>query len=141
LRLASSDFVDVYDALAAAAARANHVADEHRAGTRMPVDGEVLVAVVRGGIVTESFTALARDLSYNGIGLLQRRRPPRGAQLIVQLPRRDQPPTCMLCNVAHVRQLADDLYAVGATFAGVTTLDQPPTDPAEVERLRRAMME
>jgi hypothetical protein len=34
-----------------------------------------------------SFTAIARDLSINGIGLLKRGRPPRNARMIVQLPR------------------------------------------------------
>src|SRR4051794_13349259 len=93
LKLSSTDYVDVYGALLAAT-RAARVAEDNRRGTRIAVECEVLVVLVRDGVPGEAFTALARDVSYNGIGLLTRHRPPRQARLIAQLPRDPQPPLC-----------------------------------------------
>ena len=148
MKLSRSDFVEVCQALAQQKAEndARAVAagaDEKRGGTRMTVEDRVIVATLHlDGTPAESFTALTRDISFAGIGLLQRKKLAQNTQIIVQLPRKDKEPLTILCKAVHVRELADGVYVVGAEFMKEMSLNKPsPADAAEVDRLRKAMMQ
>lgn len=142
MKLTRSEFVEIYEALARQRSAGDARAEEKRGGTRMTVEDEVLVATANpDGSAGESFTALTRDISFAGVGLLQRTKIAQNSPLIVRLPRKDKPPLVMLCKAIHVRELADGVYAVGAEFVKETTLAAPsPADAAEVDRVRKAMM-
>ena len=142
MKLTRTDFVEVCDALAAQHAAGDaRLGSEKRGGARMAVEHEVLVSTVApDGTAGESFTALTRDVSYAGVGLLQRHRVPRNSLLIVRLPRKDLEPLVMLCKAIHVREMAEGIYAIGAEFVRETTLGTPGADAAEVDRVRKAMM-
>ena len=143
MKFSVTDYADVHNGLAREAF-ADATMDEKRLGPRITVECEVLVTIVRAsGELGASFTAIARDLSINGIGLLQRGRPPRNARMIVQLPRPNGTPIRVLCDIAFVRELAVDVFAVGATFLRDAALATTPPigDAPEIERLRRAVID
>jgi hypothetical protein len=142
VRFSVTDYADVHNGLAREAF-ADATLDEKRLGPRITVECEVLVTIVRAsGELGPSFTAIARDLSINGIGLLQRRRPPRNARMIVQLPRLNLTPLRLLCDIAFVRELASEVFAIGATFVQEATFSPTPTeDSSEIERVRRAVID
>lgn len=137
-----ADYVEIQHALVESS-RQERAIDDKRLG-RIAVQGEVLVTIVRpGGELGLSFSAIARDISINGIGLVQHRPPQRASRLIVQLPRTRSNPLRLLCNIAYARELAEGVYAVGAIFLGEATPAMEPSDEAaaEVARLRRAVID
>ena len=146
MKLTRLEFVEVCDALArqhaASDVRTGGGKDDKRGGTRMTVEDEVLVATVNpDGTPGEAFTALTRDISFAGVGLLQRTKIPQNSHLVVRLPREGKEPIVVLCKAIHVRELADGVYAIGAEFVEETKLQAPsPADAAEVDRVRKAMM-
>jgi hypothetical protein len=135
VKLSRTDFADVHEALARQrpAAEARRAATEKRVGARLTVEHEVLVATVNpDGSTGETFTALTRDISHAGLGLLQRRRLAHNSLIIISLPRGELQPLIVLCKAIHVRELAEGIYAIGAEFLNETTLGTPGADPAEV---------
>ncbi len=108
----------------------------------MAVEHEVLVATLNpDGTPAEAFTALTRDISFAGVGLVQRTKIPQNSQIVVRLPRKDQEPLVMLCKAIHVRELADGVFAIGAEFVKETTIDvSSAANSAEIDRVRKAMM-
>ena len=142
----------MYNALAnqraaATVADARPGGSDKRGGVRMRVEQEVLVApVAPDGSTQKAFSALTRDISHAGLGLFQRHRVPQNSTLIVRLPRANLQPLGILCKAIHVRELAEGVYAVGAEFVKETTFAAPgagraEADPAEIDRVRKAMME
>ena len=89
---------------------------EKRRSARMDIHTTIVVTPLQGATPGKPFTALTRDVSAVGIGLLQATSCALNEQLIVHLPRGRKPPLVVLCNVMHVRMLADGLYLIGAEF-------------------------
>ncbi len=86
----------------------------------MEVQGSVVIAPLgKDGAVGKSFTAITRDISFVGVGLLQSKPLDEHQQIVVRLPRGVKPPLFMLCVVMHARPLADGLYVIGAEFLSV----------------------
>jgi hypothetical protein len=62
--------------------------------------------------------------------------------MIVQLPRPSQAPLRILCDIAFARELASDVFAVGATFVQPAAPSPGPIDDSpEIQRLRRAVID
>jgi hypothetical protein len=143
MKLTRSEFVEVCDALARQrAANEGRGEEDKRGGARMTVENQVFVATVNpDGAPGESFTALTRDISFAGVGLVQHKQVARNSLLIVRLPRKGKKPLVMLCKAIHVRELADGVFTIGAEFVRETTIDAPsPAHAAEIDRVKKAMM-
>ena len=78
---------------------------------------------IAAGAAVKSYTALARDISLGGIGLVQSVAAEQWSRLLVRLPRSGKPPMMMVCMVAHCSKLADGLYGIGAEFVLETDAD------------------
>ena len=115
VKLPPQQLAEVVNALQASAAAANNA--EKRRAARMEVQGNVLVVPLgKDGAVGKSFTAITRDISFVGVGLMQSKALEQGQQIIVRLPRGTRAALIMLCVVMYTRPLADGLYVVGAEF-------------------------
>jgi hypothetical protein len=137
VKLAPQHLAEVVNALHASAV--NGKGSEKRGAARMEVQGNVVVApLAKDGTLGKSFTALTRDISFVGVGLLQSRPLEQGQQVVLRLPRSHKPALFMLCSVMHVRPLADDLFIIGVEFINVAPVkDEAFLDPvADTERQR-----
>ncbi len=98
---------------------------EHRRAARKDVKGNVDVTPMGAdGAAGQSFTAIIRDISAVGIGLLQNRKMTAGQEIIVRLPRGEKPALFVRCTVMHVRAQADGLFLVGAEFKGAPNVSE-----------------
>lgn len=96
---------------------------EKRRAARIDVQSSVIVAPLNvDGSFAKPFTALTRNISFVGVGLLQSKPLTLGQQLIVRLPRGSKPAMFMRCAVMHVRPLADGLFVVGVEFVGTAEM-------------------
>ena len=115
VKLPPQHLAEVVNALQAWAAAGNN--SEKRRAARMEVQGSVtVVPLAKDGTLGKSFTAVTRDISFVGVGLMQSKVLEQGQQIIVRLPRGTRPALIMLCVVMYTRPLADGLYVVGAEF-------------------------
>jgi hypothetical protein len=126
VKLSSQHLAEVMDAMRGAATAT--AGTEKRRAARMDVHTAVMIIPIVGDTAGRKFTALTRDVSAVGIGLLQATSCALNEQLLVHLPRTRKPPLVLLCNVMHVRMLADGLYLIGAEFVAE---GRPAVNPAE----------
>jgi len=112
---------------------------DKRKTARQPVQTKVEVLSLTSG---RTFGALTRDLSIEGIGLLQSVAMTKGERFSVCLPRGKHGPIVAECTVMHIRELADGLWGIGATFLSVTTVnpDANAPDPEEAQRIAAKML-
>lgn len=92
-----------------------------------------------------SYIALTRDVSMEGIGLMQSESMGKGEQLAVSLPRGRHGPLVALCTVLHARELADGIWGIGALFASASAQAPPEAaasanDAAEAQRIAAKML-
>jgi hypothetical protein len=118
---------------------------EKRRAARMEVQGNVVVAPLsKEGTVGKSFTAITRDISFVGVGLLQSRPLETGQKVLVRLPRGTKPALFMVCVVMHVRPLADGLYVIGIEFVSVAGVKEDallgPIADTEMQRVRQVIV-
>lgn len=113
--------------------------NERRREPRMAVQGQGKLASP-GAPVDSAVVAQVQDVSLGGASLLVSRDVAIGEQLVLVLQDRDGKAVSLLCSVAHCRQLATDVYVVGAQFlhaqgtdatASRRTVQAPATKPAE----------
>lgn len=88
------------------------------------------------------YAAMTRDLSLEGLGLMQSSPMSRGSLMAVSLPRGKPGTLVAHCEVAHARELADGVWGIGAVFKSVTLLAPGPskTDTAEMGRIKSRML-
>jgi hypothetical protein len=89
---------------------------EQRRFNRMEVQAKVAVASIGEGNAPRCYTALTRDISFGGLGLMQSLVAEQGGRLLVRLPRGEKAALMMVCATTHCRVLADGLYGVGVEF-------------------------
>ena len=148
MQLAAQDYAEVVAALKALNDTKGH---ERRTSARMEVQAQVKLYPFVNGQVGQPFTAMTRDVSFRGIGLLQSKPSPSGTQFVVVLPKQIGKPLPMLCVVMYSRPLADGLYNIGAAFTQQFDFDRPPPpaptraaggDPdAELKRIRQSILD
>jgi hypothetical protein len=68
-----------------------------------------------------TYAALTRDLSLEGMGLLQSVSMAAEEQFSVSLPRGKHGPLVVRCVVKHTREMADGVWGIGATFVSVAS--------------------
>ncbi|HEY7086825.1 MAG TPA: PilZ domain-containing protein [Tepidisphaeraceae bacterium] len=118
MKLPLREFADIVAALKGpAAAKAD--SSEIRQAARMDVTAKVNVYFVDSDKPIRSYSALTRDVSLTGMGLLQSVAVPAGQELFVALPRTSGPPLFVQSQAKHCRSLADGLLAVGLEFTKV----------------------
>src|SRR5688572_1023101 len=118
MELTPSQFSDVRESLTTA--EKTDRAAEKRKFTRLPVHGKVTLTHHPSG---HSHTALTRDLSINGMRIVQSRPAKPGDQYLATLPRVENHPLQVLCTVVAARPLAEGLYRVHLQFQSL------PADP------------
>lgn len=126
MQLSAQDYAEIIATLQAA----DSDASDKRRFARMQVRGRIVVTPIVDGHAGTSYTALTRDISFQGAGIMQTLPVQLGQNILLYLPRRARPVLCVLCRVMHVRPLADGLTAVGCEFLtpaepGATKLPQP----------------
>jgi hypothetical protein len=90
---------------------------EKRRASRMDLQAKVVVAPFSApGKLGKPLNTLTRDISFTGIGLLNTAEMEKESLLVIRLPRNNKPSLLVLAKVMHCRQLADNLYAIGAEY-------------------------
>jgi len=117
---------------------------EKRRFVRTEVQARVVVATLLAGTPGRCYSALTRDLSFGGIGLIQALAADLSDRLLVRLPCGSKPPLMIVCVVVHYKTLADGIFGVGAEFVAeagpdmVGQLDQ--VDDREMRRIRNSIL-
>ena len=70
-----------------------------------------------------------RDISVNGVSLLQSWAPALGSQLIVTFVGKKQAQTEIRCEVSYVSEQANKLFAVGCIFLQIESNTPAPSTP------------
>ena len=86
------------------------------------------------------YTALTRDLSLEGIGLLQSWEMAKGDLFAVSLPRGKGLFVVAQCTVQHVKQLAEGIWGIGAIFIQSGTQGAAPVAGDEARRIAAKML-
>ena len=102
--------------------RTGAAGDERRREPRMAVQGVGKVATP-GAPMDSAALVHVQDVSLGGASLLASRDMLVGEQLVLVLQGRDGKALSLLCSVAHVRQMATDVYVVGAQFLHAQNTD------------------
>src|SRR5262245_42327725 len=113
MQLPLRDFADVITALKGPVDTSG--ASEKRRAARMTVTAKLNIHIAINGQLGKTFSALTRDISLTGMGLLQAVALQANQHIIVALPRAHGP-LFVVAIVMHCRPLADGLLAVGLEF-------------------------
>ena len=115
---------------------------EKRNAARINVSAKVNIYLFENNKVERCFSALTRDISLTGIGLLQTVALSSKQHVIIALTR-PHVPLFVISSVAACRPLADGLMAVGLEFLEIASkeaCDMLTTgDSKEVDRIRDSM--
>lgn len=111
---------------------------ERRQITRIEVQCRLQIARYTSGSGGEEFTALTRDISIGGIGLLQSIQMKPGEEIVVRLPRQDRTPLFMLSKITYCHQMADGIYGIGVQFNRLLNLDSTPQKT--IEQIRQSIL-
>lgn len=86
------------------------------------------------------YTALTRDLSLEGIGLLQSWEMAKGESFAVSLPRGKGLFVVAQCTVQHVKPLAEGIWGIGAIFVQSAAQGAAPVAGDEARRIAAKML-
>ena len=104
---------------------------EKRRSQRFPVDATVQIARLSTDGQQAWKTALTRDISDGGLGLVTSTPLRAGERIAVKLPAADDI-VVVACVVAHARDLGEGLFTAGVEFAGMLDMltSQAESGPA-----------
>ena len=112
-------------------------AGQNRRAPRVGVRAQVLIVPIENGVPGPQEVVRVRDVSAGGLSLLRAKALRPGRQIVVTLPRTDDRPTRIMCEVRHCRPVGEDLHSIGCMFlkamgklAGATVQTMEPTAPA-----------
>jgi hypothetical protein len=92
---------------------------EKRRATRIELKSQIVVVPVDHGVSGERMTAMTRDISMEGMGLLSGVAMPSGQQLVAFLPIGDGETQFVLCEVTHCGMIVDGIFTLGCRFVQV----------------------
>jgi len=122
MKLSANEFSQVYGALQEAE-REQALADRRRhCRITLPLFGVSVFDLDS----SRRYTAIVRDVSINGVNLLQSWAPSRGSQIIVTFTGKKKGQSEVRCEVVYVNEQANKLYAVGCTFVQIETASAAP---------------
>jgi c-di-GMP-binding flagellar brake protein YcgR len=98
---------------------------ERREQVRAPLRLRLRIIPYDHGTAGEPVDVWTRDVSASGIGILSSSPMAAGRKFIVSLPRLDEPPLYLVCTVRNCAEMANRLYAIGASFAEVAGRARP----------------
>lgn len=117
MKLSLRDFADIVRGLKESAAESQG-RNEKRRASRVVLGARVQLYVIDGAKLGRGFSALTRDVSLTGMGLLQSIALPAKQEIAISLPR-SATPLYLAAVVRHCRMLADGLLATGVEFTGL----------------------
>jgi PilZ domain len=106
---------------------------EKRRFTRLAVVAAVKILDHSSG---REFTALTRDISTGGLGLMQTVKLEKGGHFTVLLPRPRGEALTVRCCVTHAYEAADGVWGIGAQFLSFVTARPAPANERDAEALR-----
>jgi hypothetical protein len=113
LKLSPQEFGKILDALRSSAAAGG---SDKRLFNRMAVEANLSLASLLDGQVNRVYNALTRDISVNGIGLLQALPLTRGDTFLAAFPLGKEE-MVVKCKATFCRRLAEGIFGIGAEFA------------------------
>ncbi len=137
MQISAQHFAEVVESFKAIEATSN-VSDKRRF-SRFVVIAKVQVLAHGTG---RTYAALTRDVSLEGLGVMQSIPMKRGEQFSVALSRLKQAPIFALCTVMHARELAEGIWGIGAHYVSATPQDPAAktADPNEAKRIADKML-
>ena len=92
---------------------------EQRRGPRVRVDAQATLLPFTERFGLDPLPVSVRDVSAGGVGFLHNRPLPLGEHFGLLLPETTGRPIVILCTITYYQPLAQDLFAIGASFARV----------------------
>src|ERR1700677_484115 len=108
LKLSPQEFGKVLEALRVSASSGG---SDKRRFNRIDVEAKISLASLNNGQVNRVYDGISRDISINGMGLLQSKLFSRGENFLVCLPLGKEE-MIVKCKVTFCRSLAEGIYAV-----------------------------
>jgi hypothetical protein len=98
-------------------------AGDQRRWLRTECAHELVIHLVREGMVGEAVVTRSGDFSTMGLGLIHSEAMEKGEQFLVPLKTRSGPPLPLLYAVVHCRAMGDGQYQIGAELVSVFNLE------------------
>jgi hypothetical protein len=111
MELTPAQFSELRESLTSLASQSQ--APEKRRFMRLPVSGQITLTQLPSG---KAHTAMTRDLSQSGMGVIQSIAARAGDRYVATLPRTDDNSLQVVCTVMDARPLAEGLYSVHLQF-------------------------
>ena len=127
----------VLDALRIAAESGGN---EKRRHNRVEIQAKIELASLdsaHGGVVNRIYTALTRDISLGGLGLLQYTATEVGRLFVVCLPTDRNSHLHIVCKSVFTRPLAEGVFGVGAEFEA----EAPPALVEQIQKFRNGELQ
>jgi hypothetical protein len=105
---------------------------------------ELFATIEFSSMFAGRFTAITRDLSHGGIGLLQSLNMAAGAEFVIRLPLDPKGVLLMLCRVQHSGPAAHGIYVAGCEFVrevDLAFLQQLVAHHHEARRIRDVLLQ
>ena len=104
---------------------------------------ELAPTIPYADLLPSRFSAMMRDISFGGVGLLQSMVVPDGTEFVIRLPVEPKGLLLTLCQAMHCRMVASGLYAIGTQF--VREVDMPYLQALvkahqEAQRIRKQIL-
>jgi len=128
LKLSPHQFGKIVDALRVTSSSGG---SDKRRFNRMTVEANLSLASLADGKVSRCYNALTRDISVNGVGLLQFTAMSRGDVFLACLPLGKEE-LLVKCTTTFCRRLAEGIFGIGAEFAMTA-------DPMLIEQRKKAI--
>jgi hypothetical protein len=137
MKLLLQDYALIVEALRVPAATAGGGA-EKRGSPRLIVAAKLKITLLENHKPGRSFTAMSRDISVTGLGLIQSVKLDAGTKFLIALPRSgNKPPMHVMCVVMHAQELAEGVHGIGAEYVEMVE----PEAVADMDRLRAAVLQ
>jgi hypothetical protein len=88
-----------------------------------------------------TYKALTRDISLEGMGLIQSVPIAGDEHLLISLPGPRGVPLVAKGIVRHSRELADGVWGIGILFVAIDSRETTPQDPNEIKRIASKILD
>jgi hypothetical protein len=136
MQLAAQHLAEIVDAIRKAE-NGGGGSDKRRL-KRYPVVATVTVLSQTSG---RTYKALTRDISLEGMGLIQTVPIASEEHLLISLPGPRGVPLVVKGVVRHSRELADGVWGIGILFVAVDSRETTRQDPTEIKRISAKILD
>ncbi|HTL30500.1 MAG TPA: PilZ domain-containing protein [Tepidisphaeraceae bacterium] len=117
---------------------------EKRRASRIELQAKVHISIFADGKIVRSLSAITRDISFTGIGIMSAIPLECGDTFIIQLPRQSKTPIYVVSRVMFSRPIADSLFTIGGEFTRELPNSEAEAlfkvDQDQQKRIRDAML-